>query len=143
MEVEKIEAVKPWPELKSIGDIQVLLRFANFYLRFIQEFSKIAAPLTSMLKTTSNGTSPKAADNSSFLTPEVKLAFTWLRQAFTEAPILYHFDPEGYILIESDVSDYAIGGILSQLTPEFSQWHLVAFFPRKMIPAKTWYETHD
>ena len=37
--------------MKSVWDIQVFLSFANFYWRFIQGFSKIAAPLTSMLKT--------------------------------------------------------------------------------------------
>ena len=52
MEAEKIEVVKEWPEPKSVWDIQVFLGFANFYRRFIQGFSKIAAPLTSMLKTT-------------------------------------------------------------------------------------------
>ena len=52
MEAEKIEVVKKWPEPKLVRDIQVFLGFANFYRRFIQDFSKIAAPLTSMLKTT-------------------------------------------------------------------------------------------
>ena len=51
MEDERIEAVKQWPEPQSVRDIQVFLRFANFYQRFIQGFSRIAAPLTSMLKT--------------------------------------------------------------------------------------------
>ena len=53
MEDEQIEAVKNWPEPKSIRDIQVFLGFANFYRRFIQSFSKIAGPLTSMLRTSS------------------------------------------------------------------------------------------
>ena len=35
MEEERIEAVKAWPEPKSIRDIQVFLGFANFYRRFI------------------------------------------------------------------------------------------------------------
>ena len=35
MEEEQIEAVKNWPEPKSIRDIQVFLGFANFYQRFI------------------------------------------------------------------------------------------------------------
>ena len=52
MEDEQIEAVKNWPEPKSVQDIQVFIYFANFYRRFIQGFSKIAALLTSMLKTT-------------------------------------------------------------------------------------------
>ena len=52
MEDERIRAVKLWPEPKSVRDIQVFLRFANFYWQFIQGFSRIAASLTSMLKTT-------------------------------------------------------------------------------------------
>ena len=51
MEDKRIEAVKQWPEPQSVRDIQVFLGFANFYRRFIQGFSRIAAPLTSMLKT--------------------------------------------------------------------------------------------
>ena len=51
MEDERIKAVKQWPEPQSVRDIQVFLGFANFYRRFIQGFSRIAAPLTSMLKT--------------------------------------------------------------------------------------------
>ena len=51
MEDKRIEAVKNWPEPKSVRDIQVFLGFANFYFRFIRGFSKIAGPLTSMLRT--------------------------------------------------------------------------------------------
>ena len=42
--------MKNWPEPKFIRDIQVFLGFANFYCCFIQGFSRIAAPLTSMLR---------------------------------------------------------------------------------------------
>ena len=52
-EDEQIKAIKQLPELQSVQDIQVFLEFANFYKRFIQEFSQITAPLTSMLKTPS------------------------------------------------------------------------------------------
>ena len=50
MDEKKIDAVKTWPEPKSVQDIPVFIGFANFYRRFIQGFSKIAIPLTSMLK---------------------------------------------------------------------------------------------
>ena len=149
MEEERIDAVKAWPETKSIRNIQVFIRFANFYRRFIQGFSKIAAPLTSMLKTSpqpagalpatavddsevvgsSGGNEGKSAksdftkpvrrvEEPSFLTPNTRQAFTQLRQAFTEAPIFQHFDPERYIRIKTDASGYAIGGVLSQMTLE-------------------------
>ncbi len=54
MEEERIEAVRDWPELQLVRDIQVFLDFANFYRRFIKNFSRIAAALTSRLQTTGN-----------------------------------------------------------------------------------------
>ena len=92
--------------------------------------------------------SPLTSKNSNGVTDYptlgVKRAFNQLRQAFNKAPILRYFDPECYIRIETDVSGYAIGGILSQPTLDnLGQWHPVAFYPQKMIPAKTWYETHN
>ena len=86
--------------------------------------------------------SPLTSKNSNgatgYLTPDAKQAFTQLRQAFTEAPIPRHFDPECHIRIETDASGYAIGGVLSQLTLDnLGRWHPIAFYSRKMIPAKT------
>ena len=89
-------------------------------------------------------TSKNSNEATGYLTPGAKQAFTQLTQAFTKAPILWHFDSECHILIETDASSYAIGRFLSQLTLDNSgQWHLVAFYPRKMIPAETWCKTHD
>ena len=43
-----------------------------------------------------------------------------------------------------DVSGYTIGRIFSQLTLDnLGQWHLVAFFSQKIIPAETRYKTHN
>ncbi len=53
MEEGRIKGVRDWPKPRLLRDIQVFLGFANFYRRFIQGFSRLAAPLTSMLKTTS------------------------------------------------------------------------------------------
>ena len=81
---------------------------------------------------------------SGFLTSGARKAFTELRQAFIKALILHHFDLERHIRVETDASGYAIGGVLSQLSSDnLGQWHPVAFFSRKMIPAETRYETHN
>ena len=86
----------------------------------------------------------KKTVGSDFLTPGAKLVFTKLRQAFLKTPILYHFDPERHIRIGTDISGYAIGGVLSQLTSDdLGRWHPLAFFSRKMILAETRYETYD
>ena len=80
----------------------------------------------------------------SYLTPDAKRTFTQLRQAFTKAPILQHFDLECHIWIETNASSYAIRGVLSQLTLDnLGRWHPIAFYSQKMVPAKTRYQTHD
>ena len=79
-----------------------------------------------------------------FLTSKARIAFTKLKQAFIKAPILHHFDPEHYIRVETDASGYTIGGVFSQLIlNDLGQWHPVAFFLRKMIPAEIRYKTHN
>ena len=52
IEAKRIEVVKDWLEPKLVCNILVFLGFANFYRRFIQGFSRIAVPFTSILKTT-------------------------------------------------------------------------------------------
>ncbi len=105
----------------------------------------------------------KANSGTDFLTSGAKEAFIRLRKAFTEAPMLRHFDPECHIRIETDTSGYAIGGVLSQMTSdqhssghvihkslnpissnsEIGHCHSIAFFSQKMISAETWYKTHN
>ena len=48
-----------------------------------------------------------------YLTPKARLAFTKLRKAFTKTLILRHFDAKCHIWIKTDISGYAIGGILN------------------------------
>ena len=113
------------------------------------------AKLGKKLSKSENSTNFDATeDGSNFLTPDTKITFNCLRLAFTEALILQHFDPECHIQIETDALGYAIGGVLSQLTSRTSpngvviktdlgQWHPVAFFLRKIILVKIWYEIYN
>ena len=50
MDPKKVEAVTTWPTPKSVKDIQSFLGFANFYWRFIKDYSKEAEPLTQMTR---------------------------------------------------------------------------------------------
>ena len=88
--------------------------------------------------------SKKTIGFSDFLISKAKLAFTKLRQAFLKALVLYNFNLERHIRIETNVSGYAINEVFSQLTwDDLSQWHLVVFFSHKMIPTETRYKTHN
>ena len=47
---EKIEEVISWERLKSIFEIQIFLRLAGYYRRFIEDFSHLAAPMTRLTR---------------------------------------------------------------------------------------------
>jgi hypothetical protein len=69
-------------------------------------------------------------------------AFEKLKHCFTTAPILTHFNPHRECIVETDTSDFALGGTLSQ-TAEDEKLHPNAFNSRKFLPAEINYEIHD
>ena len=138
MDPRRVDTIRDWPVPQSFKDIQIFLGFANFYRRFIYEYSRITLPLTNMLKGMEKG----VKKGPFHWGEDAAQAFNRLRAAFEEAPVLVHFDPQLRTRVETDASAYALAGIISQLQAN-GQWHPVAFYSRKMIPAERNYETHD
>jgi len=47
---EKVEGVLSWPEPKNVKDIRKFLDLANYYRRFIKDFSQVARPMNMLKK---------------------------------------------------------------------------------------------
>ena len=45
MQKEKVEGVLSWPAPRNVKEVQKFLGLANYYRRFIKDFTRIAAPL--------------------------------------------------------------------------------------------------
>lgn len=133
MDPEKTRAIRSWPAPRNQKETQRFLGFCNFYRRFIDHYSSIAAPLTDLTRNGRPFAWTEAADR----------AFTTLKAAFESAPILNHYQPERQIIVETDCSDYALGGILSQIDPGSGEIHPVAFHSRKLSPAEVNYDIYD
>src|SRR4051794_18082606 len=108
MDLSKIKAITDWLEPRKVKDIQSFLGFANFYRRFIHNYSEIVIPLNCL---THKGI------QWNFSGP-AKDAFNMLKKAFTTAPVLTHWIPDCQIMVETDASDYAIVAILSITTED-------------------------
>uniref|UniRef100_A0A8P4GPN0 Gypsy retrotransposon integrase-like protein 1 n=1 Tax=Dicentrarchus labrax TaxID=13489 RepID=A0A8P4GPN0_DICLA len=126
----KIQAVADWPRPTTRKQLQRFLGFANFYRRFIRNYSKVAAPLTKL-------TSVKAPFAWS---PEAETAFLALKELFTSAPVLRHPDPSLQFVVEVDASDTGIGAVLSQRSPKDQKLHPCAFLSRRLSPAERNYD---
>ena len=90
MDPSRVSAIQEWPVLKSFRDIQVFLGFANFYRGFIHRYSAVVAPITDLLVGMKAGKKTGPFE----WTEEADAAFRTLKDCFSDAPMLAHFDPE-------------------------------------------------
>ena len=132
MDPSKVAAILDWPTPKNIKEVQSFLGFANFYRKFILHYSTLTTPLTSLTRKGVKFSWSSQADE----------AFRALKLAFTSAPILQHFQPDLPLTVEADASDFALGCILSQPSPDGSL-HPICFYSRKFTPAELNYPIYD
>ena len=100
----KIQAVKEFPRPKDQKTIKQFLGLAGYYRKFIANFSKIAKPLTDLLK----------KDVTFVWNSEQDTAFCSLRDALCSQPVLQYPDFAQPFVLTTDASGYAVGGVLSQ-----------------------------
>ena len=119
MDLGKVKIIQDWPEPKKVKDIQSFLGFANFYRRYIHNYSDIVVPLTHLTQ----------KDTPWDFSDKCCLSFSLLKNAFTMAPVLTHWRPDLPIIVETDASDYALVAILS-IQETNGDIHPVAFHSR-------------
>ena len=132
MDPDKLATIKTWETPKKLSDVQAFIGFANFYRRFVRDFSKLTRPLVNLTK----------KDVPFKWTPECEAAFQALKATFTEAPVLAHFNWAKEIILETDASDYVSAGVLSQYG-ENGVLRPIAFFSKKHTVTECNYEIYD
>jgi hypothetical protein len=132
MAQDKVDTILKWPAPRNVKQVQSFLVFANFYQRFIFNYSDIVVPLTRL----TCKDVPWNWDTKS------KAAFCSLKESFTQAPVLTHWSLDAQILVETDASDYALAGIISSLSPD-GKIHPITFHSRTFTNPELNYDTHD
>jgi len=128
----KVKTIQEWLEPKKVKDIQSFLGFANFYRRFIFNYSDIVIPLTPLTR----------KDTPWNFDENCRKAFNTLKQAFISAPILTHWVLDAQLVVETDASDYTLAAILSIMTKD-NEIHPVAFHSRTFSALELNYDVHD
>nr|GEX89687.1 reverse transcriptase domain-containing protein [Tanacetum cinerariifolium] len=101
---EKVNVIGKLPHPTTVKGVRSFLGHAGFYLRFIQDFCKIARPMTHLLK----------KEISFVFSKDCIDAFETLKKKLTEAPILVVLNWNLPFELMCDASDFAIGAVLEQ-----------------------------
>ena len=127
VDLEKVEAVMSWERPKSVFEIRSFFGLAGYYRRFIEDLSRIAAPMTRLTQ------------------KEVKFdwddrceeAFQKLKRRLTSASILIVLDKgQGYTMY-CDASRAGLGCVLMQSR------RVIAYGSRQLKNHEQNYPTHD
>ncbi len=130
MDPEKIQAVVDWPTPDSRNALQRFLGFANFYRRFIRNYSQLAAPLTALTSTKTTFRWSEAAD----------AAFSNLKSRFVSSPILIAPDPSRQFVVEVDASEVGVVRFSPSVLLQTRRSILARFFSHRLSPAERNYD---
>ena len=121
-----------WLVLKSVKDVQKFLGLANYYRWFVKDFTKIAKPLHEMKRKEIKWNWGKKQQK----------AFEELKEIFTTEPVLVTPDLDREMRVEADMSDFAMGGVLS-MKYEDEKWRLVTYISKSLNEAEKNYKIHN
>jgi transposase InsO family protein/ribonuclease HI len=129
----KTIAVKRFPEPKTVRQLQSFLGLVGYFRKFILDFSIIAKPLTSLLRT---GVNFKIG-------PTQKDAMEKLKNILSDHPVLMIFRQDAETEVHTDASSYGYGAILLQKDDSDDCWHPVYFFSKTTTPAESKYCSYE
>lgn len=101
---QKIDVIKNWPLPKNEKELKGFLGVVGYYRKFIQDFARIAKPLTQQLRK-----GETIHHSSEFIS-----AFEKCKQILTSSHVLQYPDFTKDFILTTDASNYALGAVLSQ-----------------------------
>ena len=125
MEPEKVNAVLKWPEPTNVKQVRAFLRLGNFYRCFIKDYAIISHPMVDLT----------CKDVIFNFGDKEKASFEALKAAFTTAPMLQYPNQDCEFRLETNASEFAIGGVISVKCND-GKFRPVAYMSHSMTPPK-------
>ncbi|KAL5579962.1 hypothetical protein UlMin_012404 [Ulmus minor] len=123
----KVEAVSNWLRPTTVTEIRSFLGMAGYYRRFVEGFSRIVGPLTTLTRKNVRFT----------WTEDCEKSFQELKKRLTTAPVLVIPSGNDGFVIYSDASKMGLGAILMQ------HGRVIAYASRQLKDYEKNYPTHD
>ncbi|GBG69048.1 hypothetical protein CBR_g3746 [Chara braunii] len=130
-EDSKIAAIRDWPTPRTLTELRSFLGLANYYRKFVRNFSTIAAPLRRLLKKEAIWQLDKDCTS----------ALKKLKRALIEYPVLKVADPSLPFVVTTDASQYGIGAVLQQ--DDDNGYRPVEFMSARMPSEKVATSTYE
>ena len=124
---ERVQAILDWTPPHTVKQVRSFLGLASYCRRFVENFSKIAKPLTDLLH----------KDKKFEWTPKCQESFQMLKDKLTSAPVLAPPDTHKDFVIYCDASRQGLGCVLMQ------ERKVIAYGSRQLRPHEENYPTHD
>jgi len=132
METEKVDGALNWLQPRNVKDVRKFLGLANYYRRFIKDFTRIARPINVLTW----------KDEKWQWEETQQKVFEELKRIFTSKLVLAAPDLDKEFRVEADASNYATRGILSMKCSD-KKWRPVAFISKSLSDTERNYEIHD
>ncbi|CAK9832763.1 Transposon Ty3-I Gag-Pol polyprotein [Anthophora retusa] len=133
---DRVQAIKEFPQPKSIRELRRFLGMINFYRRFIPRAATLQKPLNKVLE------GPKRKGDSPIeWTDAAETAFKQVKAELADAVMLVHPRDNATLAITVDASDIAIGATLQQYVE--NEWQPLGFFTKSLSPSQRKYSTYD
>ena len=126
---KKIEDVKSWPIPDCLKSVRQFLGFVRYYRRFIPGFADLAEPLVALT----------GKDVPFVWRPACATAFTNQRDELVRAPILAFPTETGAYMLDTEASNFGLGGVLSQVQDDVECVHRDVVVARRNLADMTRY----
>lgn len=128
----KIDCIKNWPPPKNLKQVRGFLGICGWYRRFIHNYADLTCPITDVL-----------SNKKKFVWPaEAQEAMEKLKAILTSAPVLQNPDFQKKFYLHCDASNFGIGAVLVQLSPEKDELP-IAYMSKKLSRAQRNYSVTE
>ncbi|UYV69788.1 hypothetical protein LAZ67_7000732, partial [Cordylochernes scorpioides] len=128
----KVKSIQDFPRPDTVKKVRQFMGLANYYRKFVKDFSKISFPLVRLTR----------KNQPFFWNEEVEESFAKLKMALSTKPVLAIYNPDYPSKVFTDASKYGIGAILTQIGPD-NEEHVIAYYSKTLQPHQENYSAFE